>query len=75
MFFSLPIPSISLSNTSPGLRYSAGFLCIPTPAGVPVRIISPGYSVTILKIKNYPGYITELIETFTVKDTTPKSQS
>lgn len=51
VFLSLPIPSISLSRTSPGLRNSCGFLWTPTPAGVPVRITSPGYKVTILEKK------------------------
>lgn len=44
-----PSDSISLSITSPALRNSAGFLCIPTPAGVPVKITSPGRSVIDLE--------------------------
>lgn len=46
-----PSDSISLSITSPALRNSAGFLCIPTPAGVPVKITSPGRRV--IDLKNY----------------------
>ena len=49
VFFSLPIPSISLSRMSPLCRNSGGLRCMPTPAGVPVRMTSPGYNVTILK--------------------------
>ena len=39
---SLPIPSISISTTSPGMRYSGGLRARPTPSGVPVAITSPG---------------------------------
>ncbi len=35
-----PIPSISISTTSPGFRNS--FRSMPVPAGVPVEITSPG---------------------------------
>lgn len=43
-------PQFRFSSTSPTERNSGGFLCTPTPAGVPVSIKSPGYKVTILKI-------------------------
>lgn len=39
---SLPIPSISISTTSPGLRNCGGFRPAPTPSGVPLEITSPG---------------------------------
>src|SRR5262249_13613131 len=39
-----PMPSIPIFTTSPALRYSPG--PAPTPAGVPVRIRSPGWSVS-----------------------------
>src|SRR5690625_1654010 len=38
----LPRPSIPSSTSSPGLRYTCGFMPIPTPSGVPVVTISPG---------------------------------
>lgn len=52
-FLSFPNPSISLSKTSPAFRNCGGFLCTPTPEGVPVRIKSPGYNVTILQNEKY----------------------
>lgn len=51
VFLIFPMPSISLTRTSPAFKNSGGFLLIPTPAGVPVRIKSPGYSVTILQLQ------------------------
>jgi hypothetical protein len=39
------MPEISTSITSPAFRKSAGSLLKPTPAGVPVAIMSPGSSV------------------------------
>src|SRR2546426_3322716 len=44
VFRSTPMPSISISTTSPTLRYSGGVRAKPTPAGVPVMITSPGHS-------------------------------
>src|SRR3546814_9574047 len=41
----VPIFSISHSTTSPGHRNSCGSRPAPTPAGVPVAMISPGSSV------------------------------
>ena len=41
----VPIPSITQSTLSPGFKYLGGLNPAPTPAGVPVKIISPGYSV------------------------------
>lgn len=41
-----PSPSISSSTTSPDRRYGFGSGCpMATPAGVPVLMTSPGYSV------------------------------
>ena len=40
-----PIPSTSTSTTSPGRSETRGSRAQPTPAGVPVRIRSPGSSV------------------------------
>src|SRR6185295_9081618 len=40
-----PRPSISTSIRSPGLRKTGGLRANPTPAGVPVEIMSPGSSV------------------------------
>ena len=37
--------SIPCSTLSPGLKYCRGLNPIPTPAGVPVEMISPGSSV------------------------------
>ncbi len=42
VFRNRPIPSISISSTSPALRNSGGFCPIPTPDGVPVMTMSPG---------------------------------
>lgn len=49
LFEIFPMDSISLSIKSPTARNSAGFRCIPTPDGVPVKITSPGFSVMHLK--------------------------
>ena len=42
---SAPMASIADSITSPGWRYSGGVRPWPTPAGVPVAMMSPGSSV------------------------------
>lgn len=44
-FFSVPIPSIMHSTTSPGLRNLGGSKPIPTPAGVPVAMMVPALRV------------------------------
>ena len=44
-FSSTPMPVTSIRTTSPGFRYFGGLKPIPTPAGVPVAIRSPGSSV------------------------------
>ena len=49
-FSSTPIPEISIRATSPGTRYLGGLKPIPTPAGVPVAMTSPGISVTPAEI-------------------------
>src|ERR1041385_3099195 len=41
----VPLPSISPSTLSPGLRNTGGTRAKPTPEGVPVLMISPGSSV------------------------------
>ena len=41
-FSRTPIPSISMRTTSPAFRYFGGSKPMPTPAGVPVAITSPG---------------------------------
>ena len=33
------------STTSPGFKYTGGFIPIPTPPGVPVETTSPGHKV------------------------------
>lgn len=68
-----PMPSISLTRTSPAFKNSGGFLLMPTPAGVPVRIKSPGYSVTILKFLR--KYISTLfvVKTYCERYETKKS--
>ena len=48
LFVTFPTLSIVTSTISPDLRYIGGFLPIPTPPGVPVRIISPGSNVNSL---------------------------
>src|SRR5437762_9780895 len=48
-FLSTPIPSTSVSITSPALRNSGGLRANPTPLGVPVAIISPGSNVMPLE--------------------------
>ena len=48
-FTSWPSPSISLTITSPGFRYSGGLRYMPTPPGVPVKMTSPGRRVMPLK--------------------------
>ena len=45
-FRSTPTPSTSTSTTSPGFIESFGSRKTPTPSGVPVRIRSPGSSVS-----------------------------
>src|SRR5690606_10707102 len=42
---SSPSPSIETVTTSPSFRKRGGFMPIPTPGGVPVRMTSPGSSV------------------------------
>src|SRR5262249_121966 len=43
-----PMPSISIVISSPGfMNRGSGFQNAPTPAGVPVAIRSPGWSVTV----------------------------
>jgi hypothetical protein len=37
--------NISTENSSPSCRYSFGSKLCPTPAGVPVRIMVPGFKV------------------------------
>ena len=44
-FSSVPMPSISTRTTSPLFRYFGGSKPMPTPAGVPVAMMSPGISV------------------------------
>src|SRR5882757_10417536 len=39
---SSPIPSISLTRVAPAFRYRFGSRPMPTPAGVPVKMTSPG---------------------------------
>ena len=41
----VPMPSMVVSITSPGWRNSGGVRAKPTPAGVPVAMMSPGSSV------------------------------
>src|SRR5262245_2341184 len=41
----MPIPSTSVSITSPTCSHSCGVRPIPTPSGVPVEMMSPGSSV------------------------------
>ena len=38
------MPSASISTTSPAFMKTCGFWKTPTPAGVPVVTMSPGYS-------------------------------
>jgi hypothetical protein len=40
-----PTRSISIATTSPSTSIRGGFLAMPTPAGVPVEITSPGSRV------------------------------
>ena len=44
-FSSTPMPSISMRTVSPAFRYCGGFMPMPTPAGVPLAIKSPGCKV------------------------------
>lgn len=44
-FTSAPMPSISISTTSPGRRNRLGLKPAPTPLGVPVNIASPARKV------------------------------
>ena len=41
---STPMPSPSISTTSPAFMNTGGFWKMPTPAGVPVETMSPGSS-------------------------------
>ena len=41
----LPIPSISQVTVSPGFKKFGGTKPMPTPAGVPVAIMVPAFSV------------------------------
>src|SRR5690349_10995451 len=43
----MPIPSISISHTSPSRIQTGGVRAWPTPGGVPMAITSPGSSVMI----------------------------
>ena len=43
------MPSISMRTTSPGLSSTGGFSAMPTPAGVPVEITSPGSRVNAVE--------------------------
>lgn len=45
LFEHVPTPSSSTSTTSPSFSQTCGFLPIPTPCGVPVKIKSPGSRV------------------------------
>src|SRR3954447_7201681 len=45
----VPIPSISISTSSPGASETGGSRKIPTPAGVPLRVKAPGRSVKTLE--------------------------
>ena len=45
LFLMTPIPSTSVSMTSPSFIYSGGVRPRPTPSGVPVAMMSPGSSV------------------------------
>ena len=40
-----PMPSISIRTTSPGFRNRGGLKPMPTPTGVPVAMMSPGFRV------------------------------
>ena len=46
---SSPMPSIQLTSVSPGCRKRCGVRPTPTPAGVPVKMMSPGSSVSVLR--------------------------
>src|SRR5690606_15651863 len=46
-FTSVPIGVISTETESPGWRYRGGLKPIPTPAGVPVAMRSPGRKVML----------------------------
>src|SRR5262249_9157480 len=50
-FLSTPIPSTSISTTSPSASAIFGSRKTPTPSGVPVRITSPGSSVRACEMK------------------------
>ena len=45
VFLIHPIPSIPHSTTSPGFRNLGGIIPIPTPAGVPMAMMVPGFNV------------------------------
>src|SRR5690348_14096828 len=42
---SVPMPDIDIDTSSPALRKRGGLKPIPTPAGVPVAMTSPGWRV------------------------------
>lgn len=44
-FFSVPMPLTSISITSPAFMNTGGLRPTPTPAGVPVSRMSPGWKV------------------------------
>ncbi len=44
---SVPIFEMAIRIRSPAARYRGGFRKAPTPAGVPVAIMSPGSSVSV----------------------------
>ena len=46
VFLNTPIPSTTQTTSSPSFRNFLGLKPIPTPAGVPVAIMSPGFKVT-----------------------------
>ncbi len=49
-FFSTPMPSASISTSSPGLRKIGGSKRAPAPVGVPVTMMSPGTRVVKVEI-------------------------
>src|SRR5581483_4954623 len=86
-FDSTPIPSISTSTVSPGFIVSFGSRAYPTPAGVPVRIRSPGSSVNTfetndtrwgtLKMRSrvFPSWITSPFSRCTTRRPPPSPSS
>src|SRR5699024_4293679 len=53
----VPIPSIVTFTSSPGCKNCGGFIQAPTPAGVPVAIMSPGCNATYLEISAFNSTI------------------